>query len=78
MGGFGFVRIRGEHFFSKPGGPPGDFVEVAVVGFEGLAFETDAPLTLVRTITERGEERFPFFVGSFRKSVSVGRRGHWR
>jgi hypothetical protein len=49
---------------------------VPVVGLKTLAFLAGFPLALVRCVTEWGEQRFPFFLGSFRKSVSVRRGGH--
>ena len=60
VGGFGLGGIRGEHLRGELGGPVCDFVEVAVVGFQIAAFPAGVALTLIRSITERGEERFPF------------------
>ncbi len=37
-GGVCFRGVRGKHFRSKLGGPEGDFIEMAMVGFEALAF----------------------------------------
>ena len=52
--------IRGEHFRCKLGGPPGDFVEMAVLGVESLAPVAVFPLALIQPFTKWREERFPF------------------
>ena len=53
------VRAFGEHFAGEFCGEVGDFVEVAVLGFEVLAVFAILALALVFSRTEGGEEGFP-------------------
>jgi hypothetical protein len=48
-----------------------------VFGFEIAAFLAVIALALFRAVTERGEQLFPFFLGSLRKGVGVRRRCHF-
>ena len=47
--------LRVEHFRRELSGPPGDLVEVAVVGVPILAFPAGIALALILCLTERGE-----------------------
>lgn len=54
-GGLLLGRLWGKHFRGELGGPEGDFIEMAVVGCEILAFVTVFSLALIRGGAERSE-----------------------
>ena len=59
MGGFGILGIFREHFGGEFCSVVGDFVEVAVLGFEVRASFAGVALAFVFARAERGEEGFP-------------------
>jgi hypothetical protein len=63
VGGFGFLRLGREHFGGEFSCVAGDFVEVAVAGFEIRAFLEGVALAVVFALTEGGEEGFPMILG---------------
>lgn len=83
VGGLGFLGNFREHLGGKFGGVVGDFVEVAVLGFEICARFAGVALAFVFARAERGEEGFPgggVRVGgcAVREFGGVGVEGHGR
>ena len=78
VSGLGLRGVRDKHLGRELGGPEGDFVEVAVVGLQALAFFAVTALALFCRFPEGGEERFPFrrVFRKIRVSMGVGRKGH--
>jgi len=71
VGGFRFLGFIREHFGGEFGGQIGDFVEVAVLGFEIRAFLAGVALAFVFALTVGGEEGFPFALGAVFEGVGV-------
>jgi len=80
-GGFCLSRVRSEHFPVELGGPEGDFVEVAVEGFQCFTFPALLALAALRSFAKGREERLPILlrirgIGMVRVGMGVG--GHDR